>query len=238
VSPLVPRVVYSRGISALIALLHQRSTNVGASWSSGAMRLLSRARRAAVRDSIRPLGFARTKHPNFRKVLCERQHCGSSRPGSGPPKLVSILGDSIPFSTPGLLNAVERVLVTKQEYAHPPGERTGNQRATTIRSSKRQFDMLDDEGKQICDPDPARAISVLLEAGAIRECEEHGWMRDRADPHARERAPSLSRASVRLLGSHPRRLPSRSPRCWMASATPAPNVRFRTEPDKGAPRRV
>lgn len=32
------------------------------------------------------------------------------------------------------------------------------------------------------------AISVLHEAGAIRECEEHGWMRDRADPHARERA--------------------------------------------------
>jgi hypothetical protein len=32
------------------------------------------------------------------------------------------------------------------------------------------------------------ARSVLLEAGAIRECEEHGWMADRADPHARERA--------------------------------------------------
>jgi hypothetical protein len=32
------------------------------------------------------------------------------------------------------------------------------------------------------------AISVLQEAGAIRECEEHGWMLDRADPHARERA--------------------------------------------------
>ena len=32
------------------------------------------------------------------------------------------------------------------------------------------------------------AIRVLLEAGAIRECEGHGWMQDRADPHARERA--------------------------------------------------
>jgi hypothetical protein len=32
------------------------------------------------------------------------------------------------------------------------------------------------------------ARCVLLEAGAGRECEEHGWMRDRADPHARERA--------------------------------------------------
>jgi len=32
------------------------------------------------------------------------------------------------------------------------------------------------------------AISVLPEAGAIRECEEHGWMQDHADPHARGRA--------------------------------------------------
>jgi hypothetical protein len=37
------------------------------------------------------------------------------------------------------------------------------------------------------------AISVLQEAGAIRECEEHGWMRDRADPHARERAFEIAR---------------------------------------------
>ncbi|NYG44864.1 hypothetical protein GGD67_002312 [Bradyrhizobium sp. IAR9] len=37
------------------------------------------------------------------------------------------------------------------------------------------------------------AISVLQEAGAIRECEEHGWMQDRADPHARDRAFRLAR---------------------------------------------
>jgi len=37
------------------------------------------------------------------------------------------------------------------------------------------------------------AISVLHEAGAIRECEEHGWMQDRADPHARERAFEIAR---------------------------------------------
>jgi len=37
------------------------------------------------------------------------------------------------------------------------------------------------------------AIYVLLEAGAIRECEEHGWMQDRADPHARERAFAAAR---------------------------------------------
>ena len=37
------------------------------------------------------------------------------------------------------------------------------------------------------------ARSVLLDAGAIRECEEHGWMRDRSDPHARERALLVAR---------------------------------------------
>ncbi|SDG60567.1 hypothetical protein SAMN05216338_1001883 [Bradyrhizobium sp. Rc2d] len=37
------------------------------------------------------------------------------------------------------------------------------------------------------------AISVLQEAGAIRECEEHGWVQDRADPHARERAFEIAR---------------------------------------------
>jgi hypothetical protein len=37
------------------------------------------------------------------------------------------------------------------------------------------------------------AISVLLDAGAVRECEEHGWMQDRADPHARERAIDIAR---------------------------------------------
>ena len=30
------------------------------------------------------------------------------------------------------------------------------------------------------------AIAVLKETHAIRECEDHGWMQDRADPHARE----------------------------------------------------
>jgi hypothetical protein len=37
------------------------------------------------------------------------------------------------------------------------------------------------------------AIHVLQEAAAIRECEEHGWMQDRADPHARERAFDIAR---------------------------------------------
>jgi hypothetical protein len=37
------------------------------------------------------------------------------------------------------------------------------------------------------------AISVLQEAGAIRECQEHGWMQDSADPHARDRAFNIAR---------------------------------------------
>ncbi|MCK1733949.1 hypothetical protein IVA79_08270 [Bradyrhizobium sp. 138] len=37
------------------------------------------------------------------------------------------------------------------------------------------------------------AISVLQEAGAIHECEEHGWAKDRSDPHARERALEIAR---------------------------------------------
>ena len=32
------------------------------------------------------------------------------------------------------------------------------------------------------------AMSVVIEAGAIHECEEHGWAKDRADPHACDRA--------------------------------------------------
>ena len=37
------------------------------------------------------------------------------------------------------------------------------------------------------------ARSVLIEAGAIHECEEHGWAKDRADPHARDRAVDMAR---------------------------------------------
>ncbi|RZM93219.1 hypothetical protein CWO91_40030 [Bradyrhizobium genosp. SA-3] len=36
------------------------------------------------------------------------------------------------------------------------------------------------------------AISVLQEVGAISEC-EHGWMQDRADPHARDRPYDIAR---------------------------------------------
>lgn len=37
------------------------------------------------------------------------------------------------------------------------------------------------------------AIHVLQEAGAIQECEEHGWAKDRADPHARDHALGIAR---------------------------------------------
>jgi hypothetical protein len=37
------------------------------------------------------------------------------------------------------------------------------------------------------------AIQVLQKAGAIRECEEHGWIQARADPHARDRAFDIAR---------------------------------------------
>ncbi|MCK1440466.1 hypothetical protein [Bradyrhizobium sp. 15] len=37
------------------------------------------------------------------------------------------------------------------------------------------------------------AIAVLQEAGAIRECAYHGWMQDRADPHARNRTLEIAR---------------------------------------------
>jgi hypothetical protein len=34
---------------------------------------------------------------------------------------------------------------------------------------------------------------LLLEAGAIHECPEHGWAKDRTDPHAREEAFRIAR---------------------------------------------
>lgn len=52
------------------------------------------------------------------------------------------------------------------------------------------------------------ALALLLEAGAIHECEEHGWAKDSTDPHAREHAivvarqhpPSWHRAESRSCG--------------------------------------
>jgi hypothetical protein len=36
------------------------------------------------------------------------------------------------------------------------------------------------------------AIGLLLEAGAIHKCDEHGWAKDRTDPHARDEALRLA----------------------------------------------
>jgi hypothetical protein len=37
------------------------------------------------------------------------------------------------------------------------------------------------------------AIGLLLEAGAIHKCDEHGWAKDRTDPHARQEALRVAR---------------------------------------------
>jgi hypothetical protein len=37
------------------------------------------------------------------------------------------------------------------------------------------------------------AVELLLEAGAIHECDQHGWAKDRTDPHAREEALRIAR---------------------------------------------
>jgi hypothetical protein len=37
------------------------------------------------------------------------------------------------------------------------------------------------------------ATAVLLETGATSECEQHGWMLDRSDPHARTDAVGIAR---------------------------------------------
>jgi hypothetical protein len=37
------------------------------------------------------------------------------------------------------------------------------------------------------------ARSVLVESGAIHECEQHRWAKDRADPHAGDRALVVAR---------------------------------------------
>ncbi|EHR00957.1 hypothetical protein Bra471DRAFT_01608 [Bradyrhizobium sp. WSM471] len=52
------------------------------------------------------------------------------------------------------------------------------------------------------------AIAALQEAAAIRKCEYHGWMQDRADPHARERVFEIARLDP-PPGFRPRRPPAR-----------------------------
>ena len=61
------------------------------------------------------------------------------------------------------------------------------------------------------------ARGILLEADAIRECETHGWMQDRADPHARESA--LDTARLDMPGAPLTKRPHDiGPHRWTASA--------------------
>ena len=68
------------------------------------------------------------------------------------------------------------------------------------------------------------AISVLKEAGAIHECEEHGWMQDRADPYARQHAFDIARRDPPLASL--RKLPRpRSRKCSTRLEIPVQSVR-------------
>jgi hypothetical protein len=63
------------------------------------------------------------------------------------------------------------------------------------------------------------AVSILQEAGAIRECEEHGWMMVRGDPDARQRAISVARRDPPFGACLRRKRSLRSGTCSDRSAT-------------------
>jgi hypothetical protein len=50
------------------------------------------------------------------------------------------------------------------------------------------------------------ALGVMQEAGAIHECDGHGWAKDSADPYTRERALDRQAGAA---GRHRRTKPSR-----------------------------
>jgi len=64
---------------------------------------------------------------------------------------------------------------------------------TRIRPGGSDVD-VDDPGETTGDPDAAR-LGDLRAAGSRRypRMEEHGWMKDRAEPHARDRAYDIAR---------------------------------------------
>ena len=70
------------------------------------------------------------------------------------------------------------------------------------------------------------AISVLQEAGAIRECEEHAWATDRADPHARDRAFEIAEQDP-PSGTSPAEAVSEVRQVLDSIGDPAPSVRRR-----------
>ena len=59
--------------------------------------------------------------------------------------------------------------------------------------------------------------------GAISECEYHGWMQDRADPHARNRPVEMARQDP-PPGLFQMPLQHRCGKSWSQSATPAQSV--------------
>lgn len=67
------------------------------------------------------------------------------------------------------------------------------------------------------------AINVLNEAGAIRECDEHGWMQDRANPHD-ESGPSTSPVEIRQQTYPVKKRRPRFATCWIRLVTPAQNA--------------
>jgi hypothetical protein len=60
-----------------------------------------------------------------------------------------------------------------------------------IRQRRSYFDA--DVHETVARAHSARPGNLGAEAGAIRECEEHRWMYDRADPHAKDRALTVAR---------------------------------------------
>jgi hypothetical protein len=87
--------------------------------------------------------------------------------------------------------SVERV-----ENVRPPAPRSSacvSRRDGKGRVIRRELFDVDGCTETPSDPLKGWATSVLLEAGATRECEEHGWMIDRADPQAHDRAFDIAR---------------------------------------------
>src|SRR5664279_2513839 len=74
--------------------------------------------------------------------------------------------------------------------SHPsPGGTNRGVRGFTV---KRGFKMLTRERPDFRTVD-RWAIGLLLEAGAIQKCDQHGWAKDRSDPHPREEALRIAR---------------------------------------------
>jgi hypothetical protein len=79
--------------------------------------------------------------------------------------------------------------------------------------------------KPDCRTHPGWAISVLQEAGAIRECEEHGWTQDRDDPHARDHTIDTAQKDPPLDLSPDARRGGGPGNSGFLSATPARSAR-------------